>query len=176
LTGPRPAEDVDPARRRNIMTKLALGGVCAAIGFASFACGSGEATGSSGGGSSGSSGGSGGSGTTGGGSSSYICDFTASTGELCTGCTGVQECDAFSGADLSQELSAIEYVCSLEVAPSNPPACPSRTNRIGCCSYPYVPGINVTEKSCFYGSDSGLAADLPTQCNAEIFEGVWTPN
>jgi hypothetical protein len=121
--------------------------------------------------------GSGGTGTSGGGGGSgYICEFTPAIGLLCTGCSGVQECDAFSGSQLNGEtLTAVEETCKLETSYSNPSACPT-ANRIGCCNYPYVSSaINVTENSCFYGSASSETAKLPTQCS-EIAGGVWTAN
>ena len=117
----------------------------------------------------------GGTGTGGGGGSGYICEFTPAIGLLCTGCSGVQECDAFSGSALNTYVTEVQATCKLETSYSNPATCPS-ANRIGCCEYPYIgAGIAVTENSCFYGTASTDSAKLPTQCG-EIAGGVWTAN
>jgi hypothetical protein len=112
----------------------------------------------------------------GGGGSSYICEFTPAIGLLCTGCSGVQECDAFSGSALSgTNLTLIQTTCQAETSYSNPSSCPT-ANRIGCCEYPYLSSaVAVTENSCFYGTASTETAKLPMQCG-DIAGGVWTAN
>ena len=130
------------------------------------------ACGSSGGGTTTTSGGTGTGGR--GGGSGYVCEFTPAIGLLCTGCSGVQECDAFSGSALGGvTLTEVQTTCTAETGYSNPSACPT-ANRIGCCKYPYLStGIDVTESSCFYGTASTETAKLPTQCG-DIAGGVWT--